>query len=45
MLADYIEAYKKALKEKDKKKQEQIEKDCRTFGMDKITLMMLAKEG
>ena len=45
MLTDYIEAYKKALKEKDKKKQEQIEKECRTFGMDKITLMILAKEG
>ncbi len=45
MLAEYIERYKEALKNKDKKEQERIEKDLQKLGMDKMTLMVLVKEG
>ena len=44
MLSDYIEAYKEALKNKNIKEQQRIEKEVRKLGMDKFTLMFLAKE-
>ena len=44
MLSDYIEAYKKAVENKDVKAQERIEKEVRKLGMDKFTLMFLARE-
>ena len=44
MLSDYIEAYKEALKNKDKKQQEKIERDLAKLGMDRFTLQILAKE-
>ena len=44
MLSDYIEAYKEALKNKNIKEQQRIEKEVRKLGMDKITLLFLAKE-
>lgn len=44
MLGEYIEQYKKAMEEGDKKEMERIEKDLAKLGMDKMTLMLLAKE-
>jgi len=44
MLSDYIEAYKKAIENKNIKEQERIEKEVRKLGMDKFTLMFLARE-
>jgi hypothetical protein len=44
MLSDYIEAYKEAIKNKDIKEQQRIEKAVRKLGMDKMTLLILAKE-
>jgi len=44
MLNDYIQAYKKAMKEKDTKEMERIEKDLKKLGMDRLTLRLLTKE-
>ena len=44
MLSDYIEAYKEALKNNNIKEQQRIEKEVRKLGMDKFTLMFLARE-
>lgn len=44
MLGDYIEEYKKALQNNDKKEQVRIEKALQSLGMDKYTLMVLVKE-
>ena len=44
MLSDYIEAYKEAMKNKDKKEMEKIEKELAILGMDKNTLMTIIKD-
>ena len=44
MLIEYIQAYKEALANGDKKEQERIEKDVVKLGMDVFTLRFLAKE-
>ena len=44
MLSEYIEAYKEALKNKDEKQQERIERDLAKLGMDRFTLQILVKE-
>ena len=44
MLQEYIEAYKKAMKNKDEKEMKRIEKDLAQLGMDRMTLMLLVKE-
>ena len=56
MLQEYIEAYKKAMKNKDEKdmynwvqglsekEMKRIEKDRAQLGMDRMTLMLLVKE-
>ena len=43
MLTDYIEMYKKAIAENDKKTMRRIERELATLGMDVCTLKMLAK--
>lgn len=43
MLTDYIEKYKKAVAEDDKKTIRRIERELATLGMDAGTLKMLAK--
>ena len=45
MLAEYIERYKEALRKKDKKEQERIEKELQKLGMDRATLRFLIREG
>jgi Cu/Ag efflux protein CusF len=44
MLNDYIELYRKAVKDNDKAKMTKIEKDLAYLGMDKMTLRELIKE-
>lgn len=44
MLNDYIQAYKQAIKEKNTKEMERIEKDLQKLGMDRLTLRLLTKE-
>ena len=44
MLNEYIENYKKAMAEGNKKEMERIEKDLAKLGMDKMTLMVLVRE-
>lgn len=44
MLSKYIENYKKAMEEGNKKEMERIEKDLAKLGMDKMTLMLLIQE-
>ena len=44
MLSEYIEAYKKAMAEKNEKEMARIEKDLAKLGMDRMTLRVLAKE-
>ena len=44
MLGDYINAYKQALAKGDEKTQRKIERELRSLGMDKATLMLLARE-
>lgn len=43
MLSDYIEMYKKAMQKDDKKEMARIEKQLARLGMDKATLVTLAK--
>ena len=43
MLTDYIELYKKAVEENDKKTIRRIERELSTLGMDICTLKILAK--
>ena len=42
MLTDYIELYKKAVEENDKKTIRRIERELAALGMDVCTLKMLA---
>ena len=44
MLSEYIENYKKAMEEGNKKEMERIEKDLAKLGMDKMMLMLLIQE-
>ena len=44
MLNDYIQAYKKAIKERNAKEMERIERDLKKLGMDVLTLRLLTKE-
>ena len=44
MLGEYIEMYKKAMKENNEKEMKRIEKDLTKLGMDRMTLRILAKE-
>ena len=43
MLTNYIELYKKAIAENDKKTMRRIERELAALGMDVCTLKMLAK--
>ena len=44
MLEDYIKDYKEAIKNNNIKEQRRIEKEVRMLGMDRFTLMFLARE-
>ena len=44
MLSEWIDLYIKARANGDKKEQERIEKALAKVGMDKMTLMVIAKE-
>lgn len=43
MLSDYIHAYIDAIVKGDKKEMERIERELRVLGMDRATLMGIAK--
>lgn len=44
MLADYIEQYKEAMANEDKKTMREIEKDLAKLGMDRMTLRLLVEQ-
>ena len=44
MLGDYIQQYKQAMKDGNKKEMARIERDLAKMGMDKFTLKILAAE-
>lgn len=43
MLSDYIHAYIDAIVKGDKKEMERIERELRVLGMDRATLLAIAK--